>query len=92
MASRRRAQQAAGTLTRPAPRFRLEHVQLARAEDLQRMARLGVVASVQPFHAVVDRYTAERYGATAPAAPTPTRRCASGYLPRARLGYAGGYL
>jgi predicted amidohydrolase YtcJ len=25
------------------------------------MARLGVVASVQPFHAVVDRYTAERY-------------------------------
>jgi hypothetical protein len=49
----------AGTL--PARRIRLEHVQLARMEDLQRMARLGVVASVQPFHAVVDRYTAERY-------------------------------
>ncbi|MDE3230444.1 MAG: amidohydrolase, partial [Chloroflexota bacterium] len=49
----------AGTLH--ARRIRLEHVQLAREEDLQRMARLGVVASVQPFHAVVDRYTAERY-------------------------------
>ncbi|HEU5343311.1 MAG TPA: amidohydrolase [Ktedonobacterales bacterium] len=49
----------AGTL--PARRIRLEHVQLARMEDLQRMARLGVVASIQPFHAVVDRYTAERY-------------------------------
>lgn len=49
----------AGTLH--ARRIRLEHVQLARTEDLQRMARLGVVASVQPFHAVVDRHTAERY-------------------------------
>ncbi len=49
----------AGTLH--ARRIRLEHVQLARPEDIQRMARLGVVASVQPFHAVVDRYTAERY-------------------------------
>ncbi len=49
----------AGTLH--ARRIRLEHVQLARLEDLQRMARLGIVASVQPFHAVVDRYTAERY-------------------------------
>jgi predicted amidohydrolase YtcJ len=44
-----------------AKRIRLEHVQLAREEDIARMARLGVVASVQPFHAVVDRYTAERY-------------------------------
>jgi predicted amidohydrolase YtcJ len=44
-----------------AKRIRLEHVQLARPEDIARMARLGVIASVQPFHAVVDRYTAERY-------------------------------
>jgi len=42
-------------------RIRLEHVQLARMEDIARMARLGVVASVQPFHAVVDRDAAERY-------------------------------
>ncbi|MGZ3672938.1 MAG: amidohydrolase [Ktedonobacterales bacterium] len=42
-------------------RFRLEHVQLAAQSDIERMARLGVVASVQPFHAVVDRDAAERY-------------------------------
>lgn len=45
----------------PVHRFRLEHVQLAAPEDLQRMARLGVVGSVQPFHAVVDRFSAERF-------------------------------
>lgn len=44
-----------------APRFRLEHVQLAAESDIQRMARLGVVGSVQPFHAVVDRDAAERF-------------------------------
>ncbi|HEX6123597.1 MAG TPA: amidohydrolase [Ktedonobacterales bacterium] len=42
-------------------RFRLEHVQLATEADIGRMARLGVVGSVQPFHAVVDRPAAERY-------------------------------
>jgi predicted amidohydrolase YtcJ len=45
----------------PARRFRLEHVQLATPEDIARMARLGVVASVQPFHAVHDRPAAQRY-------------------------------
>lgn len=50
---------AAGTL--PPRRFRLEHVQLATPDDIARMARLGVVGSVQPFHAVVDRFAAERY-------------------------------
>ncbi|HEX6797403.1 MAG TPA: amidohydrolase family protein, partial [Ktedonobacterales bacterium] len=44
-----------------ARRFRLEHVQLAAESDIARMARLGVTASVQPFHAVADRDTAERY-------------------------------
>ena len=42
-------------------RYRLEHVQLIMPEDLERMRRLGVVASVQPFHAVADRDIAERY-------------------------------
>jgi predicted amidohydrolase YtcJ len=42
-------------------RIRLEHVQLAAPADIARMSRLGVVASVQPFHAVVDRDTAERH-------------------------------
>ena len=42
-------------------RYRLEHVQLITPEDLERMRRLGVVASVQPFHAVADRDIAERF-------------------------------
>jgi predicted amidohydrolase YtcJ len=42
-------------------RYRLEHVQLITPEDLERMRHLGVVASVQPFHAVADRDIAERY-------------------------------
>src|SRR5579875_33891 len=42
-------------------RYRVEHAQLVAPEDLRRMQRLGVVASVQPFHAVADRDLAERY-------------------------------
>lgn len=57
----RAAQVREQTEERPAPRIRLEHVQLAAPEDIARMARLGIVASVQPFHAVADRHTAERY-------------------------------
>jgi predicted amidohydrolase YtcJ len=45
----------------PRLRYRLEHVQLIAPEDLERMQRLGVIASVQPFHAVADRDIAERY-------------------------------
>jgi hypothetical protein len=44
-----------------AMRYRLEHVQLIAPEDLERMRSLGVVASIQPFHAVADRDIAERY-------------------------------
>lgn len=52
-----------GTPVDPASslRYRLEHVQLIAPEDLERMRRLGVIASVQPFHAVADRDIAERY-------------------------------
>ncbi|HLX40562.1 MAG TPA: amidohydrolase, partial [Ktedonobacteraceae bacterium] len=42
-------------------RYRLEHVQLITPDDLRRMRRLGVIASVQPFHAVADRDIAQRY-------------------------------
>ncbi|GCE10575.1 amidohydrolase [Tengunoibacter tsumagoiensis] len=42
-------------------RYRIEHVQLIAPEDLERMRRLGVVASIQPFHAVADRDIAERF-------------------------------
>lgn len=37
------------------PKDRMEHVQLMRAADRARLARLGVVASIQPIHAAADR-------------------------------------
>jgi len=46
-------QQAGGT--DPAShRFRIEHLQHIRKEDLARLARLGVIASMQPYHAIDD--------------------------------------
>nr|BBH94246.1 amidohydrolase [Thermogemmatispora argillosa] len=50
-----------GRRARQRLRYRLEHVQLITAADLERMRRLGVIASVQPYHAVADRDIAERY-------------------------------
>jgi predicted amidohydrolase YtcJ len=48
-------------------RFRLEHIQLADPQDIARMAQMGVVGSVQPFHAVSDRDVADRlWGDRAP--------------------------
>ena len=41
----------------------IEHAQLLRARDVARFARLGVVASVQPEHAMDDRDVADRYWA-----------------------------
>jgi predicted amidohydrolase YtcJ len=41
----------------------IEHAQLLRHEDVARFARLGVVASVQPEHAMDDRDVADRYWA-----------------------------
>jgi predicted amidohydrolase YtcJ len=35
-------------------RFRIEHVQHLRPEDAQRFATLGVIASMQPYHAIDD--------------------------------------
>lgn len=39
----------------------IEHAQLLRPADVRRFARLGVVASVQPEHALDDRDVAEHY-------------------------------
>jgi predicted amidohydrolase YtcJ len=39
----------------------IEHAQLLRREDVARFAALGIVASVQPEHAMDDRDVAERY-------------------------------
>ncbi|MGH7563030.1 MAG: amidohydrolase [Gemmatimonadota bacterium] len=41
-------------------RFRIEHAQHMARKDFARMAELGVVASVQPFHAIDDGRWAER--------------------------------
>ncbi|HEY7862361.1 MAG TPA: amidohydrolase, partial [Thermoanaerobaculia bacterium] len=41
-------------------RFRIEHAQHLRPEDLARFARLSVIASMQPFHAVDDGRWADR--------------------------------
>ncbi|MDX1502423.1 MAG: amidohydrolase [Thermoanaerobaculia bacterium] len=39
---------------RPEARFRVEHAQVLRPADIERMGRLGVIASVQPTHATSD--------------------------------------
>jgi predicted amidohydrolase YtcJ len=47
--------------TAPQLRQKVEHVQLVRADDLGRFAKLGIVASMQPIHATSDRDLADRY-------------------------------
>jgi predicted amidohydrolase YtcJ len=42
---------------------RIEHAQLLRREDVARMAALGIVASVQPEHALDDRDVADHHWA-----------------------------
>ncbi|TFG97542.1 MAG: amidohydrolase [Calditrichales bacterium] len=41
-------------------RFRMEHAQHIRFEDIPRFAQLGVIASVQPYHAIDDGVWAEK--------------------------------
>ncbi len=45
----------------PALRHRIEHVQLIAPADQPRLARLGVVAAMQPIHAAHDWRMADRY-------------------------------
>ena len=49
----------------------------SRPDDIARMARLGLIASVQPEHAVDDRDVADGTGPGAPRAPSPTVRCST---------------
>lgn len=44
----------------PAQRHRIEHVQLIHPEDAARLGQLGVIASMQPIHAVSDMLAADR--------------------------------
>jgi predicted amidohydrolase YtcJ len=58
-------------------RFRIEHAQHLRPRDYTRFRALGVIASMQPYHAVDDgRWAEGRLGAT---------RCASSYACRSLL-------
>jgi predicted amidohydrolase YtcJ len=41
-------------------RFRIEHAQHLRREDIGRLARSGVIASMQPYHAIDDGRWAEK--------------------------------
>jgi predicted amidohydrolase YtcJ len=40
-------------------RWRIEHAQHLRPEDIERMGKLGLIASVQPYHAIDDGRWAE---------------------------------
>jgi predicted amidohydrolase YtcJ len=42
-------------------RHRIEHIQLLHPQDLKRFNKLGVIASVQPYHATSDRDIADKY-------------------------------
>jgi predicted amidohydrolase YtcJ len=58
-------------------RFRIEHVQHLRPRDYGRFKKLGVIASMQPYHAIDDgRWAEGRIGA---------ERCASSYANRSLL-------
>ena len=41
-------------------RWRVEHAQHLRMEDVERLGRLGIIASVQPYHALDDGCWAEK--------------------------------
>lgn len=52
------AYEAAGV--QPSDRFRIEHLQVIAPEDVPRLTRLGIIASMQPTHATSDMPWAER--------------------------------
>jgi len=45
----------------PRARSRIEHAQLLHPDDISRFKKLGVIASMQPFHAISDCDLAERF-------------------------------
>ncbi|HEV2035381.1 MAG TPA: amidohydrolase [Candidatus Dormibacteraeota bacterium] len=51
------ARRGAWTYWRP----RIEHAQCVNPKDVKRFARIGVIASMQPIHAVADRELADRF-------------------------------
>jgi predicted amidohydrolase YtcJ len=45
----------------PSLRHRIEHVQILHPDDYGQLARLGIIASVQPIHATSDMHAADRH-------------------------------
>jgi predicted amidohydrolase YtcJ len=54
-------EEARGTRAGVGAVLRIEHAQVLRPDDIARLGRLGVVASMQPIHLVGDMRVAERY-------------------------------
>jgi len=57
---RARVLQETGPTTGPAVPHRVEHIQMIRPEDLERMARLNLVGCVQPHNMILDIHMIER--------------------------------
>ncbi len=45
----------------PRARSRIEHVQLLHPDDIPRFRKIGIIASMQPYHAISDCENAERF-------------------------------
>ena len=60
-------------------RPRIEHAQCVNPKDMPRMARAGVIASMQPIHAVADRELADALwpAVTQPSGASTSRTCMS---------------
>jgi predicted amidohydrolase YtcJ len=72
-----RGEEAAHGIPRDARRHRIEHVQVIHPSDVDRLAELAIVASMQPIHATSDYPIADAvWGA---------ERCAYAYNPRLQL-------
>ena len=56
-----RNEEAQRGLARSKHRHRIEHVQIIHPQDLDRLAQLDIIASMQPIHATSDMMTADRH-------------------------------
>jgi predicted amidohydrolase YtcJ len=71
-----RKEEAARGEPRHTRRHRIEHVQLIHPDDINRLAQLDIIASMQPMHAISDMDMADRYWGD---------RASLAYNPRAQL-------
>lgn len=71
-----RAQEAASGISPRERRHRIEHVQLIHPDDIDRLAELSLIASMQPIHTTSDMDFAVRYWGD---------RCAYAYNARAQI-------